>query len=58
VWLAVECGVGTVALYHHDPTHDDDQLDSILQRLRDEHGDRVEIVMAAEGASLTVGPPG
>lgn len=55
VWLAIECRVGTIALYHHDPTHDDDLLDSILHRLRDEHGDRVDIVMAAEGRSLAVG---
>lgn len=57
VWLAIECGARTVALYHHDPTHDDDLLDAIHQRLRSEHGDRIEIVMAAEGTSCVVGPP-
>lgn len=56
VWLAIECGVSTVALYHHDPTHDDEFLDEMGARLRAEHGDAIEIVMAAEGASLTVGP--
>ncbi len=55
VWVAIECEVGTVALYHHDPTHDDDLLDEIVTRLRAEHGDAVEIVMAAEGTSLVLG---
>lgn len=57
VWLAIECGAGAVALYHHDPTHDDDMLDAIHARLCAEHGDRIEIVMAAEGMSRVVGPP-
>jgi phosphoribosyl 1,2-cyclic phosphodiesterase len=57
VWLAIDCGVKTVALYHHDPTHDDDLLDEIAARLRAEHGGTIEIVMAAEGASLVVGEP-
>jgi len=30
VWLASEAGVKRLALFHHDPAHDDDQLDAIL----------------------------
>ena len=30
VWLAATCGVKRLALFHHDPAHDDDELDQIL----------------------------
>ncbi len=30
VWLAAEAGVRRLALFHHDPAHDDDELDAIL----------------------------
>jgi phosphoribosyl 1,2-cyclic phosphodiesterase len=30
VWLAAQAGVGRLALFHHDPAHDDDELDGIL----------------------------
>jgi phosphoribosyl 1,2-cyclic phosphodiesterase len=30
VWLAAEAGVKRLALFHHDPAHDDDQLDEML----------------------------
>ena len=30
VWLAAECGVKTLALFHHDPTHDDELIDRFV----------------------------
>ncbi|MGB0113059.1 MAG: MBL fold metallo-hydrolase [Ilumatobacteraceae bacterium] len=30
VWLAATAGVKRLALFHHDPAHDDDQLDEML----------------------------
>jgi phosphoribosyl 1,2-cyclic phosphodiesterase len=30
VWVAQECEVGALALYHHDPTHTDDQIDRLV----------------------------
>ena len=33
VWLAAECGVKTLALYHHDPTHGDDLIDHTAHAL-------------------------
>jgi phosphoribosyl 1,2-cyclic phosphodiesterase len=30
VWLAAKAGVRRLALFHHDPAHDDDDLDEIL----------------------------
>jgi phosphoribosyl 1,2-cyclic phosphodiesterase len=32
VWLAATTGVKRLALFHHDPAHDDDELDEILGR--------------------------
>lgn len=29
LWLAEHCGVGTLALYHHDPTRTDEALDEV-----------------------------
>ena len=30
VWLAAQAGVSRLALFHHDPAHEDDELDGIL----------------------------
>jgi phosphoribosyl 1,2-cyclic phosphodiesterase len=34
VALAVEAGVRQLALFHHDPAHDDDQLDAMVEQAR------------------------
>ena len=34
VWLAGEVGARRLALYHHDPTHDDDMIDRLDRRRR------------------------
>ena len=49
LWLAAECGVKTLVPFHHDPSHDDDQLD----RLFDDARSRVEgmrVIGARRGA--------
>jgi ribonuclease BN (tRNA processing enzyme) len=56
VWLAEECGVKTLVLYHHDPLHDDDQVDGFVAAAR-ERGARsgLQVVGAREGATVHVG---
>ena len=55
VWLALECDVRTVALYHHDPMHDDDQIDRIVAELDERVGNRLKVIGAREGLSLHLG---
>jgi phosphoribosyl 1,2-cyclic phosphodiesterase len=53
--VAVEAGVRRVALFHHEPTHSDDQLDRMVDYARArvrEVGSDVEIFAAAEGQSI------
>lgn len=53
VWLARECGVRTLALFHHDPTRTDDQLDAVAS----EHAAQssaTSVVVAHEGMTLTL----
>jgi phosphoribosyl 1,2-cyclic phosphodiesterase len=54
--IAVEAGVRRLALFHHEPTHDDDELDRMVESARmraREAGSDVEIFAAAEGQTLT-----
>ena len=54
VRLAAATGVRRLALFHHDPAHDDDALDALLegaQRLAAEIG-RFEVSSASEGQQL------
>ena len=56
VWLAQECRVGTLAMFHHDPTRSDEALDE-LHRCAALAGKRhgVEVIAAREGLRLSVG---
>ncbi len=54
VWLASECDVGQLVLFHHDPRHDDDQLDELVAAADRING--VDVVGAYEGLTLRVGP--
>jgi phosphoribosyl 1,2-cyclic phosphodiesterase len=54
VWLADEAGVRTLALFHHDPMHDDWHIDRTVkeaQRL----ARRADVFAAAERTTYTVG---
>lgn len=55
VGVAAQCGVGRLALFHHDPAHDDDLLDQLGQlAARCAHGFGVEVFSAREGERVTV----
>jgi CheY-like chemotaxis protein/phosphoribosyl 1,2-cyclic phosphodiesterase len=53
--MALAAGVKQLALFHHDPTHDDDTLDRLVevcrQRVAARHG-ALEVFAAAEGRGL------
>ena len=55
VHVAAEAGVRRLALFHHDPTHDDAFVDCLLERARLAAGPRVEEVIAAsEGLTVVL----
>jgi phosphoribosyl 1,2-cyclic phosphodiesterase len=49
-WLAAECQVGTLALFHHDPTRTDDELDEVGRACT---GSGPAVVVAREGLTLS-----
>ena len=55
VWLAAEAGAGRLALFHHDPSRRDDDLDVLLQCAIDT-GARVgvDVIAASEGLVVDV----
>ena len=54
VEVARRAGVRTLALFHHDPLHDDDTVDALLEGARALAGpDGPAVVAAAEGMRLT-----
>jgi phosphoribosyl 1,2-cyclic phosphodiesterase len=55
MWLAQECGVRTLVLFHHDPSHDDEQLDRLVDAAK-EGVDGVRVIGAREGLILRVAP--
>ena len=52
--LGVRAGARRVVLFHHDPDRTDDDLDAIVERLRDTHGEQVEVLAAREDLVLTL----
>lgn len=53
LWLAAECKVGTLALFHHDPSRTDDAIDDAARAavaFGEQHG--FAVVAASEGLSL------
>ncbi|MDJ0771520.1 MAG: MBL fold metallo-hydrolase [Ilumatobacter sp.] len=56
VWLAAECNVKTLVLFHHDPLHDDDMLDKLIQAADESiWADGMNVIGAYEGLVLRVG---
>jgi ribonuclease BN (tRNA processing enzyme) len=53
VALALECGAGTLVLFHHSPVRTDSALDEIAAWAA-LHDDRLAIVVAQEGAAMSV----
>lgn len=55
-WLATEANAKQLVMYHHDPTHDDDQIDAFVEQLRDRScSDGPDVIAAREGLIITVG---
>jgi ribonuclease BN (tRNA processing enzyme) len=55
--LALEAGVGTLVLFHHDPDRADDDLDACVEESRARvrsAGSDMRVLGAAEGTTLTV----
>lgn len=52
--LARECGVSALALFHHDPTHDDDQLDAMVAEATADCDD-LRVIAARERCTFVVG---
>ena len=55
--LARKAGVKRLALFHHDPAHDDDVMDALIAacaRTAAERGSKIEIFAAREGLALEV----
>ena len=55
VLVAKEAGVGKLCLFHHDPAHDDDTMDRLLDGARAEGARQgvADVIAASEGLSLT-----
>ena len=55
VWLAGEAGVKRLALFHHDPSRRDDDLDELLACAREAGARRgVEVIAASEGLTVDI----
>jgi ribonuclease BN (tRNA processing enzyme) len=56
VRVAAESGARRLALFHHDPTHGDDEIDRLVEHAAEVAAPAgVEVFAAAEGLSLVVG---
>ena len=55
VHVAREAGAKMLALFHHDPYHDDGEVDRLLERARDaaEHSTLNDVFAASEGMSIS-----
>jgi ribonuclease BN (tRNA processing enzyme) len=51
--VAREAGVRRVMLFHHDPSHSDEQVEALAEEARSMAGD-IEILIGREGESVTV----
>ncbi len=59
VHVAKEAGAQRLALFHHDPAHNDDQIDLLLRAAR-ETSDSInggEVLAACEGLAFELAPP-
>jgi ribonuclease BN (tRNA processing enzyme) len=53
--LAEAAGVGTLSAFHHDPGHNDNQLDQLYAAADEERDWSFELAPAREGTTLTLG---
>jgi len=55
--IAVESGARRLAMFHHEPTHPDDEIDRMVEYSRNrarEVGSEVELFAAAEGHEINL----
>ncbi|HLW34257.1 MAG TPA: hypothetical protein VKS98_01225, partial [Chthoniobacterales bacterium] len=55
--LAVDAGVRRLILFHHDPRHDDQAIDKMVEMARElasNTGKKLEVEGAREGAEITI----
>jgi len=57
VFVAREAGAKRLALFHHDPAHDDDSVDALLDYACDaaESTSLAEVIAAYEGLTVSFG---
>jgi phosphoribosyl 1,2-cyclic phosphodiesterase/CheY-like chemotaxis protein len=58
VSLALDANVGRLLLFHHDPNHDDEMIDKMVERARAlvaKSGKPLEVEAAREGAEILLG---
>lgn len=58
VHVAKTAGAKTLALFHHDPSHTDADVDAIHARAVQQAGDDLEVVAAAEGLTISINETG
>jgi ribonuclease BN (tRNA processing enzyme) len=54
VAVAREAGVGRLALFHHDPVHDDATLDCLRHAAQRVAGSDLEVISAYEGLTIAL----
>ncbi|MEY2546510.1 MAG: hypothetical protein QOG48_1627, partial [Verrucomicrobiota bacterium] len=55
--LAVDANVGQLLLFHHDPNHDDDMIDKMVDRARElvrERRSKMKVDAAREGSEFSL----
>jgi hypothetical protein len=56
VRLAIKANVGRLILFHHDPSHDDEQIDQMVKNARElAAGSSLIVDAASENAAFQVG---
>ena len=58
VSLALDANVRKLILFHHDPNHDDDMIDKMVEEARAlvaKSGKRLQLEAAREGAEILLG---
>lgn len=52
VWLATTVGAKRLALFHHDPAHDDEHIDAQVEAAQAQAGAATEVIAAREGLTI------
>jgi ribonuclease BN (tRNA processing enzyme) len=55
VRLATTAGVGRLMVFHHDPSHADEQVEALAEEARELAAGRCEVIIGREGEIVTLG---